>query len=309
MPVVPLVRPVRLAGYQGPSSILSHGLARLTNTLSQRQPQWQLHCEGNVTSQGESARALFDSIESGARQIGYMASGYLVQKVPELALLDTPFAVQDRAQALAALDGSVGQWLSQCITQRTGYKLLGFWDNGFRHLSNRVHAITRPTDAQGLTIRTLDSDVYRRALASMGFAPVSIDVKDLVPALASGTVDAQENPLANFRLFSMEKYHAHLSLSSHFFGVLLLLCHRAWFESLSDVEAAQVQEAAVVATQYQRDLAVREDETGLTAIRAQPVQIVMPSELDLPSFHRATRAVRDDVLRALPSRYVQDYVQ
>ena len=99
---------VRLGGYQGSDSILTSSLQHLTAQLRSKLPQWIIAPDEDVTSHGETARSLFTSIDCGVRQMGYMASSYLVAQVPELALLDLPFAINDRPTALRALDGSVG---------------------------------------------------------------------------------------------------------------------------------------------------------------------------------------------------------
>jgi TRAP-type transport system periplasmic protein len=301
--------PIRVAGYQGPDSLLTTSLRHLTNGLRTQNSHWILTLEEDITARGETARSMFSSIDCGVRHIGYMASGYLVAQVSELALLDLPFAIQDRGLALRVLDGEVGTWLTGCIEQRTGYKVLGYWDNGFRHLSNKVRPISSASDCADLRIRTLDSAIYRQSLGSMGFSPISIDVKDFPDALKRGTVDAQENPLANFALFSVGSYHPYLSLSAHFYGVLLLVCHRAWFEKLSIHEQTVLQTAAASATALQRELAAAEDAQTLKALHDRGIAIIDQSGLDMPSFRRATQHVHDQVSRTLPAKYVRSYVQ
>ena len=128
--------------------------------------------------------------------------------------------------------GSPATW-----PRHTGYRVLGYWDNGFRHISNRLRPIRHPDDCRGMRIRTLDNAVYRQALAAMGFAPVTIDVKDLVRAVETHEVDAQENPLTNTVNFGLHRTHKHLSLTSHFYGVALLLANRAWLEALRPGDA------------------------------------------------------------------------
>lgn len=300
---------VRLGGYQGDDSILTAGLLHMAQALRSQRPQWIISMEQDVTSRRETARSLFTSIDCGVRQLGYMASGYLAAKVPELALLDLPFAIQDRQAALQNLDGNVGKWLSDCIERRTGYKMLGFWDNGFRHISNNQRPILSATDCAGLRIRTLDSETYRQSLSSLGFSPQSIDVKDFVQAMKAGNVDAQENPLANFALFSVGKYHSHLSLSAHFFGVLLLICHRPWFEALPAKQQADLQDAARLATAHQRQLAAAEDAITLAALQKRGTSVVLPHEIDLASMHQATQTVRDKTSAQLPPDQVRSYVQ
>ena len=97
---------VLLAGYQGPDSILTEALQLLALQLQDSVWGLPVHCEADVTANQEKAAVLFDSVERGERQIGYMASGYLSARVSELAVLDLPFSVADRAVALAALAAS-----------------------------------------------------------------------------------------------------------------------------------------------------------------------------------------------------------
>ena len=111
--------------------------------------------------------------------------------------------------------------------------MLGYWDNGLRHISNRLRPIRRPEDCRGMRIRTLENATYRKALAAIGFEPLMIDVKDLVRAVETNEVDAQENPLTNTVHFGLHRTHKHLTLTSHFHGVALLLANRAWLEALA----------------------------------------------------------------------------
>ena len=97
------VSPIRLAGYQGQGSILTGALRQLAVQLQDSGWGLPVDCEDDVTAAQEKASALFDSVEQGERHICYMASGYLSARVPELAVLDLPFSVSDRAAALAAL--------------------------------------------------------------------------------------------------------------------------------------------------------------------------------------------------------------
>ncbi len=298
---------LRIAGYQSAHSILSASLQELARPL--RDQNWLLAMEEDVTAQGETARSLFTSVECGVRQVAYVASSYLTAKVPELSLLDASFAVHDRALALKCLDSEVGKWLAQCVERRTGYKVLGWWDNGFRHISNRVRPIASAADCAGLRIRTLDSAVYRQSLAALGFTPQTIDVKDFRAAVASGLVDAQENPLANHALFSIGEYHPHLSLTAHFFGVLLLVCHRDWYEGLAAAERNLLDAASEHATLYQRTRAQEEDKTVLAKLHGQGLQVLDHAQLDLDSMRRAISGVRDQLVHSLPERYTQLYIQ
>lgn len=299
---------LHLAGYQGTASILTRALARFSESAQALSPDWPVHVENDVAASGESAASLFASVEQGRRQLCYMASAYISARVPELNVLDLPFSVADRAAAWAALDGEAGRRLTEAVARQTGYRVLGFWDNGFRHISNSVRPIRSPQDCEGLIIRTLDSASYRAALAALGFVPRTIDVKDLVRVVQTGEVHAQENPLTNLLNFSIWRHHPHLSLTGHYFGVLLLVCHCAWFDALTKPQQDVLQQAAFEATRQQRQDAAAEDARALVQLQGSGVQILGPHELDMAAMRRATAAVALAQRKALPQALLRAYL-
>lgn len=300
--------PVHLAGYQGGASILTAALTTLARRLDGGAVGTP-HLLPDVTALGESAASLFASLDRGERQIGYMASGYLSARVPELAVLDLPFSVQDRAAALAALDGAAGALLRDAVARQSGLHVLAFWDNGFRHVSNAVRPIRAPADCEGLVIRTLDSALYRRTLDALGFRAVTTDVKELVRVVRDGTVHAQENPLTNLLTFELWRHHPHVSLTGHFFGVVLLACPRAWYDTLGPGQRAELQVAVDEATRQQRRSAAEQDETALERLRGHGVQVLAPEAIDLDALRRATEGVRRESLAGLPAALVAAYLQ
>ncbi|MGR3612164.1 MAG: TRAP transporter substrate-binding protein [Paracoccus sp. (in: a-proteobacteria)] len=297
---------MRVGGYQGPKSVLTAGLSRFCESLAAE----GLDTErvDDVTQSGETARALFDGIESGAFQAGYMASGYLTARVPELAVIDLPFSQGDRHAAYAALDGRAGAILREAVHGATGYHVLGFWDNGFRHLTNHRRPLRSRADCNGLVVRTLDNRIYRETMAAMGFTPVVTDVRDLREAVMTGRVDAQENPLTNSVVFELYRDHRHLSMTGHFFGVVLFLCHADWFGDLPPAARRAVEAAAATATVRQRRLAEAQDSDALTILQAEGVEILPRSALDMAGFRAACAAIMDRERAKLPPELVAAYL-
>jgi TRAP-type C4-dicarboxylate transport system substrate-binding protein len=279
---------VRMGGYQAETSILTRALRRLATSLEAVPgADWQVEVIRDVTERGARAADLLAMVELGEDEICYFAASYLAGRIPALGLFDEPFPAADRARLYADLDGEAGARLAGELERLTGYKLLGFWDNGLRHISNRVRPIRHPDDCRGMRIRTLDNAAYCRVLAAVGFTPVVIDVKDLVRAVETHLVDAQENPLTNTVNFGLHKTHKHLSLTSHFHGVALLLANRAWFEALAPDLQAALRSAAADATAAQRQSAIDEDARCLQRLRAEGVLIVPPEEIDIAAFRAA----------------------
>ena len=299
---------VSLGGYQGSGSILSASLTSLEQSLKACELFGPITTALDVTAQGETAGQLFQSVNLGTRQICYAASGYLTAYASDLAALDLPFTVKNREAALAALDRSAGQWLSDQLGQNSSFKVLGFWDNGFRHISNSVRSLRSPTDMQGLKIRTLDSAIYRESLNALGFTAVTTDVSELKRVLKSGEVQAQENPLTNYNNFKIYENHPYVSLTGHFFGVLLLVCNRQWFDSLSAKQQHAVDAAAARATQQQRTLAAQQDSELLTELAQRGVQITSSSDLDVGAMRSVTAHIIERERQTLSKPMVQHYL-
>jgi C4-dicarboxylate-binding protein DctP len=142
-----------------------------------------------------------------------------------------------------------------------------------------------------MRIRTLDNAMYQRVLGAMGFTPVVIDVKDLVRAVETQEVDAQENPLTNTMNFGLHHTHKHLSLTSHFHGVALLLANRTWFEALAPARQSALLAASAKATAAQRQFAIAEEALCLEQFRRDGVAVVSAEEIDVAAFRAAVAGI------------------
>jgi TRAP-type transport system periplasmic protein len=280
---------LRIGGYQAETSILTRAVRHLAAGLAAAPGDWQIEVTRNVTERGFRAADLLSMVEEGTMHICYFASSYLAGRVAALGCFDQPFGVIDRARIYADLDGDQGAWLAGDVARHTGYRVLAFWDNGFRHISNRLRPIRNPDDCRGMRIRTLDNAMYQKVLAAVGFEAVVIDVKDLVHAVETHEVDAQENPLTNTVNFGLHRTHKHLSLTSHFHGVALLLANRAWFEALAPALQTGLLAASAAATTAQRQFAIAEDALCLERLKQDGVAVVPEEDIDFAAFRAAVR--------------------
>jgi tripartite ATP-independent transporter DctP family solute receptor len=283
---------LRLGGYQGENSVHTRALRRLADVLARAaEPAFDVAMRSDITIEGHRAADLLAMTEDGRLELCYFASSYLAARVPSLGAFDLPFAAADRAAIYRELDGEMGARVAADVAAATGYRVLAFWDNGFRHFSNRLRPIRRPEDCRGMRLRTLDNALHQRIFAALGFEPVAIDVKDLARAVARHEVDAQENPLTNIWNFGLHRTHRHVSLTSHFYGVALLLMNRAWFDALPEPARAALRAAAADATAVQRELATADDTQCLAKLRDDGVMIVPPQEIDSEAFRRAVAGI------------------
>ena len=286
---------LRIAGYQDARSVHTRAIRVLEATLQQSLGDAvAVEFQENIAASGRKVADLLELVESGDLDLCYFSSSYLTARVPALGVFDIPFQWTDRLRTRVLLQGALGAYLAGAVASRTGYTVLGFWDNGLRSISNRLRAIGTPGDCAGLRIRTLPSAGYHAAFRALGMEPVTIDIRDFAQAVASHAVDAQENPLTNIRQFGIEAHHPHVTMTQHFHGIALLLCNAGRFSAYPTGMRDALAAAAAKATQAQWDFATAEERASRQALTAGGTQIV---DLD-----HAGRVAFQDAVRPLVQR-------
>jgi tripartite ATP-independent transporter DctP family solute receptor len=243
---------------------------------------------------GHKAEDILTLVESGEITLGYQSSSYLTDRVPELGFVDLPFLFRDNAHARGAMDGALGRFLAQKIEERIGYRILGWFENGFRHISNRLRPVHAPADLAGMRIRVLPSEVHRRTFELLGAVPMRMDLTEAIAMIKAGTLDAQENPFANTVTYGVHHFHKFHTLTSHFYISRPVFINRAAFDAWpSDLQEA-MREAVQYAVAFQRELAVEEDGLSRAAIRQAGCEIVTPSAREHDAFVAAVQPMLKD---------------
>src|SRR5436305_5569134 len=227
----------------------------------------------NIMDFGYRAEDILWLVESGVLTLGYQSSSYLTDRVTELGFVDLPFLFSKNETARAAMDGKLGTFLAQKIEERVNYRILGWFENGFRQISNKLRSVRTPTDLKGMRIRVLPSDVQARTFEPLGAVPLRWDLTEAIAAIKAGTIDAQENPFANTVTYGVHKFHDFHSVTNHFYISRPIFLHRTAFESWpSDLQNA-MREAVSASVVYQRGLAEEEGVASRQAIVDQGCEI------------------------------------
>src|SRR3984893_11109970 len=135
---------------------------------------------------GSQAQDILWLVEHGPLTLGYQSSSYLTDRIPELGLVDLPFLFENTGQARAAIDGTLGKTLAGKIEERIGYRILGFFENGFRHLSNRLRPVRARSDLASMRIRVLPSKVQERTFELLGAVPLRMDLTEAIAMIVAG---------------------------------------------------------------------------------------------------------------------------
>ena len=201
----------------------------------------------NIMDEGRPNTHLFELVEAGEMFFCYFSTSYQGRRVPELNVLETPFLFDNLEMAHSALDGALGDRLRDAVSSSTGFELLGCWDNGFRHFTNRLRPVRDPDDCKGMTVRMQPNEVHEALIRSWGAEPVAVELSEAIRLISNLEVDAQENPLANTVAYDVHKVHSHYTMTGHLYGARGLFAHRATFDSLAtdirEIAARAVREA------------------------------------------------------------------
>jgi TRAP-type transport system periplasmic protein len=289
---------IRMGGYGPPATSFSRGLKLIGDRLAaQSGDQVDVKYVWNIMDFGYRAEDILWLVEHGVLTLGYQSSSYLTDRVPELGIVDLPFFFQTKEQARAAMDGALGRVLARAIEDRVGYRVLGWFENGFRHVSNRLRAIQSPADFAGLRIRVLPSEVQAQTFALLGAVPLKLDLTEAIAMIKDGSIDAQENPLANTVTYGVHKFHHFHTLTNHFYISRPIFVHRAAFDAWPGTVRDAMQNAVHEAVAFQRQEAVREHDEARAAIEAQGCDLAaLPSDV-LEAFAKVVQPLHQEARR------------
>ncbi len=274
-----------MGGYGPASTGFSRALKRIGDRLTAEfGERVEVKYVWNIMELGYCAEDILWLVEHGLLTLGYQSSSYLTDRVPELGIVDLPFLFAHTQAARAAMDGALGDLLARKIEERVNYRVLGWFENGFRHISNRVREVRAPADLADLRIRVLPSNVQARTFELLGAVPMRMDLTQAIEMIAAGTIDAQENPLSNTVTYGVHKFHRFHTLSNHFYISRPVFLHRTAFEAWpADLQRA-MRNAITDAIAFQRELHVQEEEDARKAIAAQGCEIVALSAAEHDTF-------------------------
>ena len=231
--------------------------------------------------------AMVTALRTGALDMSANSQGALANAVPEYAAFGMPFLFASQAQAWKVMDGPAGKELAQKSAEK-GLVVLGYWDNGIRHMSNNKRPLLKPDDLKGLKMRTPPDSVTVDIMQSVGAEAQQIKWSELYVALQQGVVDGQENPLVNVQAGKLYEVQKYISLTGHKYEMTPFLIGKRSWDRLSDADKKIVQDAADEATALQRKLAQESDDKMFVELKAKGVQI---DKVDQGPFEKATAPV------------------
>lgn len=188
--------------------------------------------------------------------------------VPEFEVFDLPYLFADLAQVRRVTQGDVGRGLLQRLGRQQMLGL-GFLDNGFKQMSAQ-RPLRAPADYRGLRVRVQASRVLGEQMRALGAQPVVLPFGETQRALATGVVDAAENPLSNFLTQGLAALQPHLTLTQHGYLGYAVVTHPRFWASLSPADRGLLEAALAEALAHGNRLAAALDTQALATLRRTP---------------------------------------
>ena len=133
------------------------------------------------------------ALQGGTIDFMTVTAGLLVGIIKPFGVYDLPYLFNNVEEADAIVDGPLRRKLQGLLPEK-GLVGLGYWDLGFRNVTNSKRPISKLEDLQGLKLRTLQSPIFIDMLGALGANPVPLAFAELYTALEQKVVDGQENP-------------------------------------------------------------------------------------------------------------------
>ena len=285
-----------IAGYQGTDSIHTKSVEHFINEISF---DFITDFIMDVTNNGAKASSLIEKTQQGEIHVSYLLSSYFVKILPEIKILDLPYLFNNRNEAYNFLKSNFFNYIDDKLKDNN-LKLLGFWDNGIRHISSKIKLTKTLSDCKGQIIRTPPSPLHVEIFSKLGFIPKPLDVRDFKLAIEKNEIDAQENPLTNYWNFGVYKKQKFVTLTSHILGFCLFVINNDYFNKLSDLNNKFLINKSKETTEFQRRLAISEDDILIKKIKSKNIKIENIDKRGLEDFKSATNNFHESYFQTYP---------
>lgn len=257
---------------------------------------------GDYTVNVASSATMGDDVEmltsatAGVINVTANSQGAMSQIVPEIGLLGLPFLFDDLPSAWKVMDGEVGDMLDE-RAQNAGLKIVGFWDNGIRHVTHVSKVVPEPADIVGMKIRTPPDQMTVDIFEALDASPAPLAFSELPTALQSGVFDGQENPLTNIYTSKIHEITPYITLTGHKYESTPVVVGLVWWSSLDEKTQGCVTQATEEAGKLQRQQSLEAEESLRPKMEAEGVTF---AEADKKAYQDATASVYDKYAEEYP---------
>lgn len=282
-----------------PKSLFNQGAVKVGEVLMKKFPG-RIEFQHYPASQLGNEREILEGMRIGTIEMA--TSGVAGLADPIFDIVDMPFLFRDRNHVYTVLDGPIGTELREKIKDPK-LVALGYFENGWRHITNNKRPINSPADLKGLKQRVVEHRIYLATMKALGATAIPIPFGELYTALKTGVVDGQDNPLINIWTMKFHEVQKYLTLSGHVYSNNVVLASKAWFDKLPAEIQTGVREAVSEAMVLVRTESIKGDKELVEKLRTGGM--VVNEIKDKAPFVEATKSVYEQFANVFPPELVK----
>jgi len=232
------------------------------------------------------------ALQGGTVDMTMVSTGLLAGQAKEFAVFDLPFVFEEPREVYAVLDGPIGESLLSKLPEK-GLVGLGYWDYGYRHLTNNRRPVAKLENIRGLKVRVIQIPIFIDLFNTLGANAVPMAFTELYTALETGAVDGQENPLSTIVSAKFYEVQKHVALTRHVYNSLAVIFSKKTWDKLSEEERTILREASAEARQYERQVSQEKDAEALELLKKEGVEVTEIAPEEFERMRAAVQAVTD----------------
>lgn len=288
-------RLVKVGVTHGPSHSFTLALERFGHDLERRthgRYRVRVYDSGRIGDE----KSMQEMLTIGTLEM--TVTGLLSTYDPLFALFELPYLYRDREHAFRVGSSQVMQDVAESIRPR-GLRLVGSYENGFRHITNSKRPIHVPADLEGLLIRTPENPAQIETFRALGAIPTPLSFSEVYTSLLQGVVDGQENPLQQIYLSRLYEAQPYCALTGHIYNSAYVLMSERFFQSLDDADRALFRDCVRDSARWQLDYMASLDAELEEKLRDAGMEFTEP---DRDAFRAATLPAHAALVERLGGR-------
>jgi tripartite ATP-independent transporter DctP family solute receptor len=230
-------------------------------------------------------REMMEGVRMGSIEMIFVSSGPIPGFFPPVMVFDIPYLFSSAPAAWDFFESAFAKKFESRFLKKTGVRILGITENGYRHFTNDKRPIRVPADMKGLKIRTMQNPAHMAMVKALGADPTPIPFGELYMALQQGVVDGMECPVVLIHDMKFYEVQNQMTLDGHLYNPLFIMANNKWFTSkLTPRQQKIVAQESLLLAQVHDGFSQQANRECLVKLREHGMNIYKPTSDQLAQF-------------------------
>lgn len=219
-----------------------------------------------------------------------LPSSVMSSVADEFGVFEMPYIIKDR-EHMKAVQAEIGDSVFNAAAEAKGYKILSYYENGFRHITNNTRPVNVPADLEGIKLRTPNGEWRVKMFQLYGANPTPMAFSDVFTALKTEVIDGQENPYAQIWSAKFQEVQKYLSITGHVYTPAYVLVSAKHFAKLPEDIQADLMAAAAESQDAVYEMAAKLETDLLENLKNGGIEV---NTADKAAFVEASKPIYDE---------------